>query len=169
MEVTSSTTRQRLHQKGKTSLPGHTRAKCTQVIFSQKHTHTHRQGKGESYQRNAEGEQRVQIYLHPAILNRWAYIAPISPMPITPMVAFSLLRTIARPSSFESSVNASRLLCLFFLLPAPSFSRSCHEEEFFACFNVRVHRCVHRPVPAIFCPPFRSHVPRLIRSRETPS
>lgn len=90
----------------------------------------------------------MQIYLHPAILNRWAYIAPISPMPITPMVAFSLLRTIARPSSFESSVNASRLLCLFFLLPSPSHFRVMKKN-----FS-RVLMCAFTAVSTALCPPY---------------
>lgn len=33
-------------------------------------------------------------YLHPAWLSSWAYILPISPIPIIPIEAFSLVRTI---------------------------------------------------------------------------
>lgn len=34
-------------------------------------------------------------YLHPASLRRWAYILPISPMPMMPIEASSLVRPIA--------------------------------------------------------------------------
>ena len=34
-----------------------------------------------------------EYYLHPAMLSCWAYILPISPMPMMPMAVVSLLST----------------------------------------------------------------------------
>lgn len=121
--------------------------------------------RGEPYQKQKQSrEKMVQIYLHPAILNRWAYIAPISPIPITPMLAFSLLSTILRDLRPSTFVPCQRLSSLAVFVSSLSFS--CLEEEIFARFNLRPHRHPDRPVPP-FCRTFPpSHVPRLIITRD---
>lgn len=46
-------------------------------------------------------------YLHPALLRRWAYILPMSPIPIMPMEAFSFVSPM-----LDDQSTAGRETCL---------------------------------------------------------
>jgi hypothetical protein len=45
---------------------------------------------------NGQNLKQGRDYLHPALLNLWAYILPISPIPIMPMAAVSFVNPILR-------------------------------------------------------------------------
>jgi hypothetical protein len=49
-------------------------------------------GQRHAVVRLTEGEN--EDYLHPATLSRWVYILPISPIPMMPIVAVSLVSTM---------------------------------------------------------------------------
>lgn len=81
----------------------HARAKCTQVIIqNRKRENCWEKRKGQSYLLRENSVQSTdkdrkdagRYYLHPAMLRRWAYILPMSPMPMIPIMASSLVKPI---------------------------------------------------------------------------
>jgi hypothetical protein len=45
---------------------------------------------------NGQNRKQGRDYLHPALLNLWAYILPISPIPMMPMEAVSFVNPILK-------------------------------------------------------------------------
>ena len=120
---------------------GYTDRPCSSQMHSGHHM---KEGRQQSKQGSLPEEimkprcrqnQSDHDYLHPAALNRWAYILPISPIPMMPMEAVSFVNPILQYAVLwkrhptNHKLTSTEVLNRICAEPAASLSTKCCDNE----------------------------------------